>query len=63
MFLGSLYCKPYGPRPDCSQTSQVDAFNVTHGVTGHSLILILKALITTVADDKFCHIFPNFRQK
>ena len=39
MFLGSLYCKPYGPRPDCSQTSQVDAFYVTLGVTQHSLIL------------------------
>ena len=25
--------------------------------------LTLKAPITTAADDKFCDIFPNFRQK
>ena len=25
-------------------------------------LLILKAPITTAADDKFCDIFPNFRQ-
>ena len=28
-----------------------------------SLILTLKAPITTAADDKFCDIFPNFRRK
>ena len=26
-------------------------------------LLTLKAPITTAADDKFCDIFPNFRQK
>ena len=30
---------------------------------GDEKVLALKAPITTAADDKFCHIFPNFRQK
>ena len=31
--------------------------------TQHAKELTLKAPITTAADDKFCDIFPNFRQK
>ena len=33
------------------------------GTDQNACILTIKVTITTAADDKFCDIFPNFRQK